>query len=260
MTWIVGTATPFGYAVGLSDVCVTFGDGTELDCLQKIYPVGRYIACGFAGSVAIGFGMIQRLSQLLHNADQELGWIPSEVAKWWQEDAREVFSGFHELEKENGAQIILLCVHPSDNMGDAPWPRSQVYTFTYPNFEPEGANPNELVSIGCGDSVIQYRELLDLLPVDESLLQLEAGRFGGMSRGFMMAITDKIQEVPISGISSHLHICLVSRGQIAIGKNDRKYVNRTDLRDFVMPPVATTWEELEQIALARGSTAKGARC
>lgn len=64
MTWIVGGAPPFGWAVGLSDIRVSFSDGTELDCLRKIYPVGRFITAGFAGSVAIGFAMIQRLSEL----------------------------------------------------------------------------------------------------------------------------------------------------------------------------------------------------
>jgi len=37
MTWAVGTPTMFGYAFGISDVRVTLG-GTEIDCLQKIYP------------------------------------------------------------------------------------------------------------------------------------------------------------------------------------------------------------------------------
>jgi hypothetical protein len=43
-----------GYGFGISDVRVTLGDGTEADCLQKLYPIGRYLAAGFAGSVAIG--------------------------------------------------------------------------------------------------------------------------------------------------------------------------------------------------------------
>ena len=63
MTWVVGTPTMFGYAFGISDVRVTLG-GTEIDCLQKIYPVGRWVAAAFAGSVKIGFAMIDMLSKI----------------------------------------------------------------------------------------------------------------------------------------------------------------------------------------------------
>jgi hypothetical protein len=45
----------FGYGFGLSDIRVTLGDGSEVDCLQKIYPVARWVAAGFSGSVKIGF-------------------------------------------------------------------------------------------------------------------------------------------------------------------------------------------------------------
>ena len=41
----------FGYGFGISDVRVTLADGSEVDCLQKIYPIGRHVAAGFAGSV-----------------------------------------------------------------------------------------------------------------------------------------------------------------------------------------------------------------
>jgi hypothetical protein len=260
MTWIVGTAPPFGWAVGLSDIRVTFSDDSELDCLRKIYPVGRFIAAGFAGSVAIGFAMIQRLTELLYNPDERLAWIPSEVAKWWQHDAQEIFNSFNDLEKSRGSQIILLGVHPSENMGDLPRASSHVYTFTWPDFEPTLANLNEVVSIGSGASVTPYRELLEQISMDESIEQLETRHFGGMTDGLMTIITDRIQQNPTPGISPHMHVCLVSSGQVQFRKNDRRYINRPDLRDFVMPNVASSWDELERIALARGATARGARC
>jgi hypothetical protein len=45
------------YSIGISDIRVTLGDGSEYDCLQKIYPVTNSIAMGFAGSMQIGFMM-----------------------------------------------------------------------------------------------------------------------------------------------------------------------------------------------------------
>ena len=54
MTWVVGMPTMFGYGIGISDVRITLADGSERDCLQKIYPVGRFLAMGLAGFVPIG--------------------------------------------------------------------------------------------------------------------------------------------------------------------------------------------------------------
>ena len=82
MTWIVGRSTLFGYAAGISDICVTLADRTERDCLQKVYPVGRFMAMGFAGSVQIGFKMVTRLADLLKTDDLEMAWLPEAVIDW----------------------------------------------------------------------------------------------------------------------------------------------------------------------------------
>ena len=259
MTWIVGTAPPFGWAVGLSDIRVTLNDGSELDCLRKIYPVGRFIAAGFAGSVRIGFAMIQRLSELLYHPDQHLAWIPAEVARWWQLDAQNVFNAADPVEQDCGSQIILLGAHPNQNAGDVPWARTEVYTFSWPNFDPNRAQGDEVVSIGAGAHVASYRELLARIPMDR-VVELEAMHFGGMTDGLMFMISDHIRDNPVAGISPHLHVCLVSRGQVQIRKNDRRWINRPDLQDFLMPSVASSWREFEAMIVATGGTAHGASC
>ena len=38
------------YAAAISDIRVSFPDGRTLDCLQKVYPVGRFIAAALAVS------------------------------------------------------------------------------------------------------------------------------------------------------------------------------------------------------------------
>jgi hypothetical protein len=260
MTWVVGTAPIWGWAVGLSDIRVTFPDGSELDCLRKVYPVGRFLAAGFAGSVAIGFAMIQRLSELLYQPNENIAWIPPEVANWWQHDAQDVFNSFAAVERNGGCQVMLFGVHPNENVGDLPLARSYVYTFSAPNFEPLAAGPNEVVSIGCGASVGPYRELLERIPLDESIEQLETHHFGGMTDGLMMIITDRIRETPTQGISPHMHVCLVSRGAVQIRTNNRRWINRADLEDFIMPNVASSWAELEQFCHTRGLIAHGSLC
>jgi len=77
----------FGYGIGISDVRVTLEDGSQHDCLQKMYPVGRFMAMGFAGSVRIGFAMLEELSSLLGAAGEDQMWNPNDVAEWWPEDA-----------------------------------------------------------------------------------------------------------------------------------------------------------------------------
>ncbi|MDT7815821.1 MAG: hypothetical protein QOJ42_5737 [Acidobacteriaceae bacterium] len=65
MTWIVAVPIPFGYAKGCADIRVTYKNGREEDCLQKIYQVGPVVCAAFAGSVRIGFALLSRTAQLV---------------------------------------------------------------------------------------------------------------------------------------------------------------------------------------------------
>jgi hypothetical protein len=79
MTWVIGASSIFDYGAMMSDVRVTFRDGRERDLVQKAYPVGPYIVAGFAGSVRIGFQMLESLAKFLivpPNAPQPGAWEP----------------------------------------------------------------------------------------------------------------------------------------------------------------------------------------
>jgi len=89
MTWVLGTNTPFGYAVGLSDIRVTVAD-QQFDCLQKVYPISRFVAAGFAGSVAIGFEMVSELQRWLGPIPADQGILKSSTTC----PARDHFSSF----------------------------------------------------------------------------------------------------------------------------------------------------------------------
>src|SRR5579872_3264411 len=104
MTWIVGMPTIFGSAIGVSDIRVSFADGSTKDCLLKIFPVGRDIALGFAGSVRIGFSMVEYLARLLSQAGPDQAWDPVAVAEWWEKDARDVFYDAPEEERRCGCE------------------------------------------------------------------------------------------------------------------------------------------------------------
>jgi hypothetical protein len=47
----MGASSIFGYGAIISDVRVTFADGSEKDMVQKAYSLGPYIVGGFAGPI-----------------------------------------------------------------------------------------------------------------------------------------------------------------------------------------------------------------
>jgi len=116
------------------------------------------MALGFAGSVKIGFDMVQRLAQLLENDDPHGVWDPEVVAEWWPDDAATVFAGAPPEEQQLNSELILLSVHPNKHAGEVPWARSYVHCFRAPDFAPQEASTNEVVSIGSGSDVEPYVE------------------------------------------------------------------------------------------------------
>jgi hypothetical protein len=261
MTWIVGMAHPLGYAMAISDIRVTLGNGSEIDGVQKIYMVGRYIALGFSGSVAIGFEMAHTLSTLLYHPDPNNAWIPSEVAKWWQFDAQKVFNRVSKLERDGKSHLMLIGVDPNKNNGDSPWAKSEVYTFFSPNFSPMRSKPLKPMAIGSGSHVKPYSRMLRTIArLNDSLMQMEVGMPGGMSRGYADSMTDEINKVHVKGISPHLHICRIFRGKIELSNNDRLYIGKDGSQAFKMPSVATSWNEWQRLAQMQGFRAEGACC
>src|SRR6266508_493814 len=243
MTWIVGRALPWGCAAALSDIRVTLADRSEVDCLQKIYPVGRFIALGFAGSVAIGFGMVGRLRQLLGTVKPGEAWEPDVVAEWWPEDARKVFAAFPEGEQSLGCHLLM-------------------------------AGADEIGSSGSGEVFAEYSQALRKL--DErhgfEFLQLEVGQPGGSAIGLLRLISQAVEATPKLGISHHMHVCVARRGEILFGNNNARrgeilfgnnnlhYIGESSGEDIIMPPVAQSYAELGQMLRDRGKALALAMC
>jgi hypothetical protein len=255
MTWVVGAPVPFGYAIGCADIRVTFKDGREKDCLQKIYQVGPVVCAAFAGSVRIGFALLSRISQLLKINDPSLAWDLDEVAKWWPQDAREVWKRMPDFEQQLKSEFMLFGVHPTQGN---PWPRPCVYTCRSPEFEAVPTlGPLEVCSLGKGAGIRTYCDPLKTLWDNEDLVKLEAGSPGGIASGMTSLITDKLLAVPISGISPHLHVFLAFRDHVKSMKNDRQYFKKDGSMALepvlVMPQVATSYSAFQ--ALLGGATA-----
>lgn len=260
MTWVIGRAGPFGYAVGLSDIRVTLADGTERDCLQKIYNIGPHLVLGFAGSVAIGLEVINQLSAALQPPEKDVAWIPQVVADNLPRGTHELFRSFPEVERRLGLQLILLAAHPTENDGAAPWAKCYAYRFSSPDFNPRLAAPAQIVSIGSGSNVKAYENALRKLEGDFELLKFQQYHRDGPALGLLSSISSELKKFPTKGISPHLHICVVSRGEIRIGKNNTQVYDAPE-ENFEMPPVATNMEEFRKLlSAAKISSVEQARC
>jgi hypothetical protein len=132
-------------------------------------------------------------------------------------------------------------------------------------FQPVKAKPGEVVSIGSGNDVPTYQQLLAELSAPSELTQqieqLEGGMPGGMAQAFMLTISRRIEENPVRGISSYLHLCLVSQAGVLIRNNNKKWITqRADLKDVIMPQVATSLHDLEKLLGANVGLLEEASC
>lgn len=237
MTWVIGRADPFGHAIGLSDIRVTFSDGSEHDCLQKIHLVTPNMVLGFAGSVAIGLEAVAQMRVALHRDDENDRWGPDYVAETLPEGMSKLFNSFPNYEKVNKCELMLLTAHPTRNNG--PWAKPSVYRFYSPNFEPLKAKQAQIVSIGSGAYVAPYMEALEKLSSDFDMYQLEVGYSGGSALGLMVSLSSLLKQNPNKGISQFLHIYIVGRNEVRFGNNSSNAKG--------VPKVAKDIAELENL-------------
>ncbi|WP_426339943.1 hypothetical protein ACN9MZ_27335 [Pseudoduganella sp. S-14] len=263
MTWVIGAASIMSTGAIISDSRVHFADGRSAELLQKIYPVGNYIAAGFAGSVRIGFEMIDSLKRILampagigpHAFD------PVGVSAEWTPIAREVFQRAPELEKRNGAKVIMVGVSPIENMGNEAFPRVYVIRFSAPDFVPQYMNRGlRMCSIGSGAGVTQYkRSLRPLFRNGSGIHQAHLGGVHQWARTLAFGATIAVRDYPHAGISEHFHVIGITLGDMALMNNDMKtYPQEGEPVVLQMPQVATSWLEFCDLAEVRHSSGAGA--
>ncbi len=251
-----------GYAVGISDIRVTFADGSERDCLQKVYPIARFIAAGFAGSVKIGFAMLGGLAFQLRDAPADQAFLPQEVANCFTPLAKDIFQSFPPDERDSHSHLMLLGAHPTEDFGIPGYARCSVHILRSPDFVPATAPVGEVVSIGSGSALPPYQEALAGLSSNPmSLIQMETAGLGASSLIVSMVVQKTIERHPSPGISPHAHICLVRRGCVGVSTNDEdRYPPSGETIEIRMPRVATNWKEFERMVTADCKSTQGAIC
>ena len=290
MTWIVGAPTMFGYGFAISDVRVTLQDGSEVDCLQKLFGIGRHLAAGFAGSVMIGFAMIDELRRMSDFDDPQMACDPESIATQWPAQAQRIFASFSSVEQKAQCHLMLVCVDPRLDVSVSTIPQSRVYIFRSPQFDIEVVTTQRLGSIGSGLEYEECRALIDSFATNfkrrEMYWQGEIGQSGGMASMVGSALTSVLKKVAPRGVSAHLNYCWVYRGRTVIATNDHlaggrwtveslgsgvndpdhaasteqfKAAALADNLTFAMPCLVRSWDELCKTLDAIGATARGSR-
>ncbi|HXJ96409.1 MAG TPA: hypothetical protein VMT20_26525 [Terriglobia bacterium] len=277
--------TSFGYSIGISDIRVTLRDGSEKDCLQKVYPISNSIALGFAGSVRIGFRMVTAMRAWLRCDETNRAWIPKETVELWRPMARDIFASAPSEEQARHCHLIMLSADP-DSIG-ALGATAYVHTFKSPEFVPIEVETNKAAGIGSGTFIEEYAAHLDEISNSHdrtfTLMKGETMNPGGMGGLLGFSLTRMLMRTNPQGISSHLHYCWVYLGKTIIktnnhatagawtclGGNAGSGINRRDVGEpdrsatfngatpFQMPRIAESWKELRDTLNASGERPEG---
>jgi hypothetical protein len=259
MTWIVGTVPPFGYSILVSDIRVSWADGTERDCLQKIHKVGHDLLCGFAGSVRIGFGLLNALSIQLPRKQRR---TPSVlVHDWIPSLARRVFRAAPESELKLGCQFIIAAAHPTENLGAAPWPRTYIWTFSYPDFSPQKCGPDAAVGIGSGSVVSAYAAALREARSNVSFLKLITHGEDAQVQYLARTMRESVLKNPKAGVSPFFQMGIVTRGRTLLGDYGHTRFERDGTTNRVRaPPTAQTYKAFQDFCRTERLNATCAVC
>lgn len=146
MTWVIGIPTTFGAAIAYSDSRVTFSDSSQHDCLQKLHRVALQVVLGFAGSVNIGFEVLESYRRVCPPSDPM---DPGRAIGMLKEVAKAVWAQASTEEKSLKCHLMLLAADPEK--GDGTYTLTYACTMRSPEFSVTVIPDNDAGSIGADD-------------------------------------------------------------------------------------------------------------
>lgn len=262
MTWVIGAATTFGYGVVLSDTCVTYeleGQKKTVDAVQKAFLLGPSIVGGFAGSIMIGFQMMDSLRKFLKipEEDGDCVWDPSWVAQNWCQMAKEVFAKAPKKAQEAHSHIILAGAHPIEDVGPAGFARIYIIVLKSPDFIPRVVQGQFLTIEGIGSGVEVYeKKVKKILETPYEMAKMEVGFPGGMGSILSNRITQHLIQHSATGISPHMHVFIIRRTTYSERANNFTEFRKDGTKvEFKMPTVAKNYEGLLKVLGLQEGTA-----
>jgi hypothetical protein len=257
MTWILGQASIFDYGAMISDVRVTWGGGQHADVLQKIHPVGHLMLVGFAGSVELGFAMVNDMQQLFQGPAGHV-WFPRAASWIWWRRGRRIFASAPPHLRRLGCSLILVGVSavPSGFLRT----RSYAVRMSAPAFTPQFSRQGEWLSIGAGATHSVARELAEAYeknPFD--FLQVEQAGFGATIWSIAAHITERLLQTPHHSVSEASLIGIVSaRGFLLQGHSLTTDFGTSIAHKVETPPLLATWNDFVHYSRQNGLEAAAA--
>lgn len=255
MTWIIGAVAPYSCVIGISDIQVTFAGTRTKDCLQKLHYIDPYIACGFAGSVELGFMMLQDLLDFLklNLSKRGIAWKPDWVAGVWHKRAQTIFGNARDELRKSGCELMLLGVHPHENSKGPPgWDAvPYIVIMKPPEFTPTCyKEPWEYCSIGSGSS--RYAKVIENIKnqqLDPLMISVDEKGDKEIAPNLpFFLIAEAISENPAFGVSRHLQALIIQNGKVEPLNNYERRTDKDGKEQLIgIPPVASNWEEFQKI-------------
>jgi hypothetical protein len=215
MTWVVAHTNPLA-VVMLSDVRISVEVGRSIQEIssfgvKKIHHVAPTVFAGFAGSIALGFRLIDDLDVHLQGAYDPN--VPTTtLATDWAGGVHARLAGFDHPSRSHRTSVIVAGMHlpPLDTGGPGTWGSGSVIDL------PRGLDERAIVtpfgwshrgvSIGSGSDVPEYQELLTELDWVELSNR-------DNSEVAMSALTQHvIERTPSPGVSRDLIAMIMTNG------------------------------------------------
>jgi len=242
--------------VGSIDACDGFVPWPDIG-LQKVYAIGPFVVAGFAGSVELGFWAIDDLRRFVGNPPEGVAVITSVIARWWWRRPRRAWASIPDHLRQLGLSVIVLGASPSAT----PFTVSHGFVFRHPTFEFERISPFRPTGIGSGNGVPQAIAALEDLVAPENLnqglLRFEVGMPMGGADALGLALGAALEEKPTPDVSAEFQIWRVRRGEIHVGSNETTALTPGAV-SRVLPQLATSWPEFQELSSQAGRAATAA--
>ncbi len=265
VTWVVGCRS-LELAAMFGDVCVTYasaeGDREEtLFGVQKIHPVTPSIAVGFAGSIDVGFRLVEDLQRTAWLGKYgRLPEVPDLVYGW----ADELRAGRYEEAvppspaRNYGCKLLVLGVSQHASIGNL----HDTFGFKL-TFRDNVAVPTPIQwsgAIGSGGDVPRYVEALEQYGFKTVTEAVNAGPDRTVFASLMLSLifTHALQERPSAGVSVQMLGAIITSEGILFGDNsilNDAVPSGSQMTDVpAMPPLARTRQELNALEARYAST------
>jgi hypothetical protein len=147
---------------------------------------------------------------------------------------------------------MVAALHPTETMGDIGYPRTHVYVYKSPNFEPRAARGPECVAIGSGADIEHYRAAIAGITERFEFHKLVEGGLGAQPTALILELHKIVKKVPVNTVSSLFHVGFVADRKVRVLPLDfTEHAGGSSSR-IALPPVAPTYEVFQAMCRSRG--------